>query len=312
MTDLQPEALIADARAATELDDFGADDFREGLDVLCASLNADAQLNELGRTALPGMLVGSLSNRLKVVDWIASHPEVGDGAHRATDRGDRHVPRRDHAAQPPVRPGSAQPRPAHVGGGRQRAAADTCEPPVGTAGRRGARGQRDAGADQPDDRGRAPRAGRRSDRVHHGDEPGLQEPHVRGDRQRARLRPVAARRRSALRVRVPPLGAAGTAERGRARPVDAEEPAPRDRARVPHRGVPRRTPRAAAPRPRRAHRVGVQPDQHAVVDVQRRRPPPRTSPSTGRRCSRSRSPASTPSAPRTPSARSSTCSTPTS
>ena len=76
MTDLQPEALIADARAATGLDDFGTDDFRAGLEALCASLNADAQLNELGRTAMPGMLVGSLSNRLKVVDWIAGHPEV--------------------------------------------------------------------------------------------------------------------------------------------------------------------------------------------------------------------------------------------
>jgi len=78
VTDLQPEALLADARAATGLDDFGAATFREGLDVLCASLDADAHLNELGRTALPGMLVGSLANRLKVVDWIAGHPEVGD------------------------------------------------------------------------------------------------------------------------------------------------------------------------------------------------------------------------------------------
>jgi hypothetical protein len=78
MTDLQPEALVADARAATGLDDFGPADFREGLDALCASLNADAQLNDLGDAAFPGMLVGSLSNRLRVVDWIANHPEVAD------------------------------------------------------------------------------------------------------------------------------------------------------------------------------------------------------------------------------------------
>ena len=64
MTDLRPEALIAEARAATGLDDFGPADFEEGLGVLCDSLNAEAQLNELGHVAFPGMLVGSLANRL--------------------------------------------------------------------------------------------------------------------------------------------------------------------------------------------------------------------------------------------------------
>ncbi len=78
MTDLQPEALLAEARAATGLDDFGPDDFREGLAALCESLERDAHLNDLGDAAFPGMLVGSLSNRLKVVDWIATHPEVVD------------------------------------------------------------------------------------------------------------------------------------------------------------------------------------------------------------------------------------------
>jgi hypothetical protein len=76
MTDLRPEALVADACAATGLDDFGAGDFREGLAVLCESLNADAQLNDLGDAAFPGMIVGSLSNRLRVVDWTARHLEV--------------------------------------------------------------------------------------------------------------------------------------------------------------------------------------------------------------------------------------------
>jgi hypothetical protein len=78
VTDLQPEALLADARAATGLEDFGPDDFREGLAALCESVNADAQLNDLGAAAFPGMLVGSLSNRLRVVQWIADHPEVAD------------------------------------------------------------------------------------------------------------------------------------------------------------------------------------------------------------------------------------------
>ena len=78
MTDLQPDALLADARAATGLDDFGPTGFREGLDALCDSINTEAQLNDLGGVAFPGMLVGSLANRLKVVDWIANHPEVAD------------------------------------------------------------------------------------------------------------------------------------------------------------------------------------------------------------------------------------------
>jgi Sulfotransferase family len=78
MTPFEPEALLDAARTATGLDDFGPDTFRPGLDALCTSLDHDAQLNDLGCAAMPGMLVGSLSNRLRVVDWIATHPEVAD------------------------------------------------------------------------------------------------------------------------------------------------------------------------------------------------------------------------------------------
>ena len=95
------------------------------------------------------------------------------------------------------------------------------------------------------------------------------------------VRPVAARGRPALGVRVPPARAPGAAERRRPRPLDAQEPAPRAQPRGADRGVPRRAARAPAPRPGRAVRVGVQPDQHAVGHVQRRRSPRRTSPSTG-------------------------------
>ena len=70
MTELRAEALVADACAATGLDDFGTDSFRDGLTALCDSLNSDAQLNELGDAAFPGMLTGALANRLRVVDWI--------------------------------------------------------------------------------------------------------------------------------------------------------------------------------------------------------------------------------------------------
>jgi hypothetical protein len=78
MTDLRPEVVLEAARAATGLDDFGPDSFRPGLDELCASLAGEAQLNDLGVAAVPGMLVGSLSNRLRLLDWIQTHPEVRD------------------------------------------------------------------------------------------------------------------------------------------------------------------------------------------------------------------------------------------
>jgi hypothetical protein len=78
MTAFEPEALLDAARAATGLDDFGPKTFRAGLDALCSSLDADAQLNDLGTVAIPGMIVGSLSNRLRVYDWVAKHPEVRD------------------------------------------------------------------------------------------------------------------------------------------------------------------------------------------------------------------------------------------
>jgi hypothetical protein len=78
MTALDPDALLDAARAATGLDDFGPDTFRPGLEALCASIDGEAQLNDLGAVAMPGMLVGSLSNRLRVLDWHAQHPEVGD------------------------------------------------------------------------------------------------------------------------------------------------------------------------------------------------------------------------------------------
>ncbi len=101
----------------------------------------------------------------------------------------------------------------------------------------------------------------------------VQEPELGGDHERAHLQQVAARHRPPVRLRVPPVGAPGPAERRRAGPLDPQEPAPRHRARRPRRGVPRRPSGAPAPRSRRAVRVGVQPDRHVVGDVQRGRPP---------------------------------------
>jgi hypothetical protein len=68
--------LEAAARTQTGLDDFGSDDFREGLAVYCESAFSEAELNDVGVMAVQGNIVASLANRLRVVDWAARHPEV--------------------------------------------------------------------------------------------------------------------------------------------------------------------------------------------------------------------------------------------
>ena len=76
MPELLPDDVLAEACEKTGLDDFGPDDFREGLAVLCESINGEARLNELGELAVRDTVVNSLANRLRVFDWIRRHPEV--------------------------------------------------------------------------------------------------------------------------------------------------------------------------------------------------------------------------------------------
>jgi sulfotransferase family protein len=70
------DELVAEACRQTGLDDLGSDSFREGLAIYCDSLGSEAQLNDIGAMAVPGAIVTSLSNRLRVVDWARRHPEV--------------------------------------------------------------------------------------------------------------------------------------------------------------------------------------------------------------------------------------------
>src|SRR5205814_1185896 len=60
------------------LDDLGDERFREGLEEYCASFRAEAGLNDLGAQAVPGTVVAAVANRLRIVDWARSHPEVAD------------------------------------------------------------------------------------------------------------------------------------------------------------------------------------------------------------------------------------------
>lgn len=73
---MNAEELLAQASEQTGLDDFGDPAFREGLDRYVASLDEEAQLNDLGGVALPASLVAALANRLRVVDHAKSHPAV--------------------------------------------------------------------------------------------------------------------------------------------------------------------------------------------------------------------------------------------
>jgi hypothetical protein len=70
------EDIIGKARAATGLDDLGDPAVLEGLQVLVASSNDEARLSEVGATRWEANLVGFLSNRLRVVDYLKQHPPL--------------------------------------------------------------------------------------------------------------------------------------------------------------------------------------------------------------------------------------------
>jgi hypothetical protein len=73
---LDLEKLLARARRVTKLDDFGADDHREPLEVLVASLNADAKLNAFGRFFATRQLMELLTQRLQLVEARKRDPAI--------------------------------------------------------------------------------------------------------------------------------------------------------------------------------------------------------------------------------------------
>lgn len=74
-TPLIAEQFIEDARKATGLDDFGGDSFREGLEILLGDVNADNRPDELN-ARLRGQVMQSLTNRLKIIDYLKGRPEL--------------------------------------------------------------------------------------------------------------------------------------------------------------------------------------------------------------------------------------------
>ncbi|MGV9797820.1 sulfotransferase family protein [Mycobacterium sp. NPDC003449] len=78
MPAINPDDVMAAAVELAGSDDFGPDDFVEGLTVLCGSLSDEAQLSELGRFALEQNMIGGLVNRLRVHDWARRYPALLD------------------------------------------------------------------------------------------------------------------------------------------------------------------------------------------------------------------------------------------
>ena len=58
--------------------DLGEDSWREPLEVLVHSWSTEAALNELGVAAATDLAVGFLTNRLRVEQWYARHPEIDE------------------------------------------------------------------------------------------------------------------------------------------------------------------------------------------------------------------------------------------
>jgi hypothetical protein len=70
--------LMRRAQAATSLEEFGEDSFREGLEILIAAVDREARLTERGRAGFEMQMVDMLANRLQVEHWYRLHPEIDE------------------------------------------------------------------------------------------------------------------------------------------------------------------------------------------------------------------------------------------
>lgn len=73
---LTVDAVLDAARAATGLDDFGAQDFRERLGIWLLSFEEDTELGSLGRATMFGECVRYAATRLRFEDLFRRHPEI--------------------------------------------------------------------------------------------------------------------------------------------------------------------------------------------------------------------------------------------
>jgi hypothetical protein len=72
------ESLLAEARGAAGLADFGPGGFQDGLEALLGSLRRDAELTPEGAAIALAVVRRRLRNRLEIQEWLRTHPEVGN------------------------------------------------------------------------------------------------------------------------------------------------------------------------------------------------------------------------------------------
>lgn len=73
---MQVDDLIAAAQQQTGLSNLGDESVLEALNRLVDALNSEAKLNDRGEQSVQGNLVATLSNRLRIEDYLASHAEL--------------------------------------------------------------------------------------------------------------------------------------------------------------------------------------------------------------------------------------------
>ena len=83
MSEFDADAIVADARAAAGLTDFGDESFREPMGVLLRALDREAQLTPIGRFVQRQRTIDLLVNRLRAEAFFARHPEIADEEIRA-------------------------------------------------------------------------------------------------------------------------------------------------------------------------------------------------------------------------------------
>lgn len=71
-----PERLIATACEETGYDDFGADGWQHGLELVADGLDHEARLSAIGVEIAHLDLLRALKNRLDVIAWRNQHPEI--------------------------------------------------------------------------------------------------------------------------------------------------------------------------------------------------------------------------------------------
>lgn len=78
LVSLDPEEMLASARASTGLSDFGPESWRPHYYALVKAIGQEAKLNTAGRLLTRSEIMRSLRNRLFVEAYFAVHPEAFD------------------------------------------------------------------------------------------------------------------------------------------------------------------------------------------------------------------------------------------